>query len=234
VIRHAGLWLRRVLDLPGWLWLWDAAVVIGSGTVALSAGTVLVSLISGTTDHIVPGPATVVLTAAIAVLLAAHCLAFAGWRLSGPPGQRVRGQYGATDRTPLLTITSAALLVLGFGAGAWVSNNQFTGDLNAAGLMVMLAAPVLSAAQVWLLWSPRRCVASAGRRGCLVITALRALRSGSGVAGRAWARVSAPAADLGPGQLRPHLATVLPLTEFERGYAALADHARTGKVVFQV
>ncbi|MEY9213408.1 cytochrome d ubiquinol oxidase subunit II [Thermobifida halotolerans] len=76
--RDAGLWLRGRLDAPGWHAVWDAAVVVGSWTIALSWGLVLAVLLGGGTLSPLSAPVCAV---AVAVLFLLRGAAFGAERL---------------------------------------------------------------------------------------------------------------------------------------------------------
>ncbi|WP_371785902.1 cytochrome d ubiquinol oxidase subunit II [Streptosporangium subroseum] len=154
-VRDMGLWLRGRVDSRVWRALCDTSIVAGSWAVALSWGTVFASVLAGATDRAVIGPAAILGTLAVAALFAAHGLAFAALRLSGPLRKRARRLSGPIREAPLLAMTSAALMVLCLGAGARLSPAEATADPATLAFLLpplLVTTPLLVAAQTWVWW----------------------------------------------------------------------------------
>ncbi|TDQ52148.1 cytochrome d ubiquinol oxidase subunit II [Actinorugispora endophytica] len=102
--RDAGLWLRGRVENPRWHAVWDAAIVAGSWTIALSWGLVLASLLGGGELSPLFAPLCAV---AVAVLFALRGAAFGAERLV--PGD---GQAHASDPAESADVAARATRAL--------------------------------------------------------------------------------------------------------------------------
>lgn len=151
VVRDMGLWLRGRVDARMWRALCDAAITVGSATVALCWGWVFTRLLLGTS-----GPATVVGAVAIAALFAAHGLAFAGLRLSGT----LRDRVGRLGWPRSFAATSAAMALLCLAVGLRLPLSTSAADPATLSLIMpvlLVVTPLLVAAQamVWRIFRHR-------------------------------------------------------------------------------
>ncbi|THA25726.1 cytochrome d ubiquinol oxidase subunit II [Streptomyces sp. RKND-216] len=156
VVRDAGLWWRGCGTSRAWRRFADGLVVAGSWAVALSWGRLLAGLLQGDPTRPAGGSFAVGMALTTAVLFAAHGLAYAGRRLTGPPLARVRALTGRTAPAYALTaVAAAALPLLG---GVRLPLRESAADGPVLGLLVpalLAALPLLLGAQVWLRWALR-------------------------------------------------------------------------------
>lgn len=107
IVRDMGLWSRERAGGRVWPAICDAAVTLGSWTVAGSWAWILAGLLTGVADEVAGGAVVASLGAVVVALFALHGLAFAGLRLPGRSGGR---------RWFALTAGGLAAVVLAAGA----------------------------------------------------------------------------------------------------------------------
>jgi cytochrome bd ubiquinol oxidase subunit II len=153
VVRDMGLWLRGRAGGRGWAAGCDTAIVAGSWTVALSWGWLLAGLLGGHVERVATGPGAVLVVAGTAVLFAAHGLAFAALRLTGPPWARARAAYGRSGEPAAAAVTATGMLALGLAAGSRLPLAASAADPATLAALVpalLVVTPVLVAAQAWV------------------------------------------------------------------------------------
>lgn len=159
VLRDAGLWWRAGGTSRGWWRFADGLVVAGSWTVALSWGWLLAGLLQGDPARPAGGLFAVGVALAAAALFAAHGLAYAGLRLTGPPLARVRALTGQALAAPhTYALTAVAMAVLPLACGVRLPLRESAADGPVLGLLVpalLAVTPLLLAAQAWLWWALR-------------------------------------------------------------------------------
>lgn len=158
VTRDMGLWLRGRVVRGWWQGLCDAAIVVGSWATALSWGWILAGLFAGVTDRVISGPGPTLAALAIALVFAAHGLAFAALRLTGPPHARAAALSGAAGEGRTFALTAAAMLGLGIAAGTRLPLAESAADPATLAFLVPVLAvltPVLAATQAFVWWTFR-------------------------------------------------------------------------------
>ncbi|GAA4898024.1 cytochrome d ubiquinol oxidase subunit II [Streptomyces coeruleoprunus] len=155
VVRDTGLWLRgRVTGRGGRAWraVCDGAVVCGSWTVALSWGGLLAGVVTGAPATPAAWAVTLLVAAAVAVLLAAHGLGFAALRLTGLPYERALRLVGRSGSRQSFALTAALMAALPLLAGLSLPLAASAADGATLAFLVpplLVLTPLLVAAQVW-------------------------------------------------------------------------------------
>lgn len=158
VTRDMGLWLRGRVERAGWQALCDGAIVAGSWVTALSWGWILSGVLAGVTDRVIAGPGAALAAIAIALVFAAHGLAFAGLRLTGPLRARARGLTGASGEVRTYALTATAMAGLGIAAGIRLPLAENAADPSTLAFLLpvlLIATPLLVATQAWVWWTFR-------------------------------------------------------------------------------
>ncbi|HZG02163.1 MAG TPA: cytochrome d ubiquinol oxidase subunit II [Streptomyces sp.] len=153
IVRDAGLWWRGRTPYRAWRAACDGMVVAGSWTAALSWGRLFAGLLTGDPAEPATGPAAVLTSLGVALLFAAHGLAFGALRLTGPPYERARLPTGRTGGWQTFALTSLVMAALPLAAGARLPLAGSAATGPALGLLVtalLVVTPPLVAAQVWL------------------------------------------------------------------------------------
>jgi cytochrome bd ubiquinol oxidase subunit II len=153
IVRDMGLWLRGRAGARAWWAVCDTAIVAGSWTVALSWGWVFAALLTGTTDRLVTGPGAAIAAVAVAVLFAAHGLAFAALRLTGSLRARARALSGPSGERRTFALTATVMLLLPLLAGLRLAPAGHAADpatLSALIPVLLVVTPLLVAAQAWV------------------------------------------------------------------------------------
>jgi cytochrome d ubiquinol oxidase subunit II len=115
IVRDMGLWSRERAGARVWPAICDAAVMLGSWTVAGAWAWILAGLLTGVTDEVAGGLAVALLGAVVVAMFALHGLAFAGLRLPGWTGGRSRF---ALTAVALAAVVLAAGVRLDFAGSA--------------------------------------------------------------------------------------------------------------------
>ncbi|MEV5536349.1 cytochrome d ubiquinol oxidase subunit II [Saccharopolyspora shandongensis] len=155
ILRDMGLWLRGRADVRAWWAICDATITGGSWAVALSWGWMFAGLLAGRFHAVATGPGAVLAAVAITAVFAAHGLAFAALRLSGPLHQRARALFGRGDERRVFALTSAAMALLCLAVGIRLPLLDNTADPGTLGLLLpamMVITPLLIAAQAYAWW----------------------------------------------------------------------------------
>ncbi|GAA2387373.1 hypothetical protein GCM10010420_08000 [Streptomyces glaucosporus] len=158
IVRDAGLWWRGRAAHRAWHALCDGMVTAGSWAAALSWGWLLAGVLTGDPAEPAGGPAAALTALGVTALFAAHGVAFAALRLTGPPYERARRHTGRTGGPGTFTLTSAAMAALPLAAGARLPLADTAAQGPVLGLLVpalLAVTPLLLAAQVWLWWTFR-------------------------------------------------------------------------------
>ncbi|MCG3043972.1 cytochrome d ubiquinol oxidase subunit II [Streptomyces fenghuangensis] len=153
VVRDAGLWWRGRAPWRAWRALCDGMVAAGSWTAALAWGWLLAGLLNGAPDAPAAGPAAVLTSLGVAALFAVHGSAFAALRLTGGLRRRARLPSGRAGERPTFALTALAMAALPLAAGVRLPLADSAAGAAALGLLVpavLVVAPLLAAAQVWL------------------------------------------------------------------------------------
>ncbi|MFI6325638.1 cytochrome d ubiquinol oxidase subunit II [Nonomuraea sp. NPDC050556] len=151
VLRDMGLWLRGRVLAGGWQALWDGVIVAGSWGLALSLGTLLSDILLG-----VSGPVGMLPALIMAVLFAAHGLAFASLRLRGELRARATVLSAQTGEGVTYALTSGVIAALAIVAGLRLPlTDSHTGVAAFLAPVVLVLIPFLVAAQAWVWWTFR-------------------------------------------------------------------------------
>lgn len=143
VVRDMGLWSRGRAGGRAWPAVCDAAVTLGSWTVAGGWAWILAGLVTGVTDEVARGPAVAVLAVVVAGIFALHGLAFAGLRLTGPLHARARALTGPAGDRATFALTAAAMAALVLAAGARLDVTGAAADDTTLALFVPAVYAVL-------------------------------------------------------------------------------------------
>lgn len=152
IVRDMGLWLRGRTGARAWWAMCDGAIVVGSWTVALSWGWLLAGVFVGT-DLGPTEPGVALIAIVIAVLFAAHGLAFAALRLTGRLRARARSLSGPSSERRTFALTTSVMLVLPLVAGFRLDPAGRAADPATLSLLIpalLVITPLLVAAQVWV------------------------------------------------------------------------------------
>lgn len=151
VLRDMGLWLRGRVLAGGWQALWDGVIVAGSWGLALSLGTLLSDILLG-----VSGPVGILPALIMAVLFAAHGLAFASLRLRGELRSRATVLSAQTGEGRTYALTSGVIAALAIVAGLRLPlTDSHSGVAGFLAPVVLVLIPFLVAAQAWVWWTFR-------------------------------------------------------------------------------
>lgn len=155
VVRDAGLWWREHAASRAGNRFADGLVVSGSWTVAAAWGWLLAGFLNGDPGRAPDVPFAAATALAVVALFAAHGLAYAALRLTGPPLDRVRALCGRAAAPHTYALTAAAMAGLPLVCGTRLPLRESAADGPVLGLLVpalLAVTPLLVAAQAWMWW----------------------------------------------------------------------------------